>query len=125
VRSRAAILTRLERLERRNTARPFPRLIFALDERQGAGEVTGYQVGNLTVLRVRGETAKQCAARAFALQPAATSAAALYGAQGAQECGQHNSWPWPALRSHDALSGPEIGSSAPINHREDKDHDEH
>lgn len=102
---RAGILARLERLERRKSARTFPRIIFALDDYQKAGEVTGYKVGKLTVLRLAGETAAETAARAFALQPAATSAAALYGHQGTQECGQHSSWAWPALRPSDALSG--------------------
>lgn len=89
---RAGLMTRLAKLERQTKVRGIPKLVFTLGE--DAGEVTGYRLGNVTILRLAGETADECQRRAFDLQPHAASAAALYGPE---ECGQHPS---------DALSGP-------------------
>lgn len=93
---RAGLKTRLAKLESGQHRRPLPRLVFTLDDHEQAGEVTGYRLGNVSILRLAGETAEQTLARAFSLQPNAANAAALYGPQGAQECGQHPSWDWSA-----------------------------
>jgi hypothetical protein len=69
-------MTRLAKLERQTKRRGIPKIVFVLGE--DAGEVTGYRLGNVTILRVPGETAEQCQRRAFELQPNAASAAALY-----------------------------------------------
>lgn len=85
-------MSRLSKLEGATNRRPLPRLVFTLDDHEQAGEVTGYRLGNVTILRLANETAEQTLARAFSLQPNAANAAALYGSQAAPECGQHASW---------------------------------
>lgn len=112
MRQRMTLLKRIERLEGRKKRRPLPKLVFALDAYQQAGEVTGYRLGNVSILRLAGETADECRHRAFELQPNAPSAATLYGPE---DCGQHASGAWPALTPSDALSGPETGPSGHTN----------
>ena len=85
---RAGLMTRLAKLERRQMRRAIPKLVFALDDREHAGEITGYRLGNVTFLRRDCETAEEALTRAFELQPDAASAAALYGPQPVPECGQ-------------------------------------
>ncbi len=78
MRRRAGLRTRLDRLEKRLERRPLPRIIFALYPHENAGEITGYQAGNVTVLRLDNESAEACAKRAWTLQPGAVAIAALY-----------------------------------------------
>jgi hypothetical protein len=106
IRANATLKARIARLERRKTRRAFPKLVFALDAYQDVGEVTGYRLNNVTVIRLAGETAEQCANRAFSLQPGTPTAAALYGPQGAPELEQPASGDWGAPDPSDALSGP-------------------
>lgn len=81
MRKRTALLARLERLERQQQRRPLPRLVFKLCPQEQAGEIVGFNVGNVHVVREAGETAEQCAARAFALTPTAVAIAAVYAEQ--------------------------------------------
>lgn len=101
-------MTRLARLESRTNVPPLPKLVFKLDDREHAGEVTGYRLGNVTILRLATETNQHALDRAFALQPNAASAAALYGPQAVPECGQH----WTASGAFSgAPSGPDSHSN--------------
>lgn len=75
---RTGLRSRIERLEAQRSRRPLPRLVLRLCPQEDAGEIVGFQVGNLHVVRKAEETVADCAARAFALAPTVPFIAAVH-----------------------------------------------
>lgn len=110
---RAALLSRVKRLERRIVRRPLPRVILALYEQEEAGEIVGFAVGNLRVLREGHESVDDCAKRAFELGRT-PFIAAIYAHRPSSAVGRDDS-DFGAMTDADAPaepSGPEIDEYA-------------
>lgn len=109
IRQNASLRARIARLEQRQVRFDFPRLVFRIYPFQ-AGEIVGFNVGNLYVARLAGETEAELIERTFLLSPSSPCIFAVHAerAEDAAEAGDSASPSHAPAEQSGALGGSEI-----------------